>query len=111
MGDRRNVIIKDGRGVGVALYTHWCGTELPEIIKTALARRQRWDDTAYLARIIFCQMVKGSEDDETGYGISAADSLCEGSTRDIVIRVDKQTIKVGTAKAVSFEQFVTGSTP
>lgn len=106
MGDRRNVIVKDGGGVGVGLYSHWGGSYLPVTVRMALARKQRWHDAPYLARIIFSEMVKGDIDGETGFGISSADYLCEGSDRDIVVDVGKQTVKVGTAKAVSFEEFI-----
>jgi hypothetical protein len=75
MGDRANVYMleedKPGEKVGVFLYSHWSGSELPQIVQRALARRQRWDDSQYLARIIFCEMVRGSEAEETGFGISA----------------------------------------
>mgnify|MGYP001590134658 CR=1 FL=1 len=53
----------------VYLYTHWEGDKLKETLKTALSRKERWDDEEYLARIIFCEMVKGSQDETTGYGI------------------------------------------
>lgn len=108
MGDRRNVIVKDrSGGVGVALYTHWGGTELPEVLRKALARRQRWSDGAYLARIIFSEMVREDIDGETGYGISAGDDICEGDDeRDIVVDVRSGTVKVGAAKAVSFAEFI-----
>lgn len=107
MGDRRNVIIKDAGTVGVALYTHWAGSDLAETVKTALKRKQRWDDAPYLARIIFCEMVKGDETKETGYGITAADATCEGSKRDIVIDVEKQTITLmAEAAPISLEHFI-----
>jgi hypothetical protein len=107
MGDRRNVIINDSAGAGVALYSHWGGTELPEVVKRALAKRWRWDDSAYLARIIFCEMVKGSEAEETGFGIAPGDYLCEASDRDISIDVPGKRIKLGKRKPwVSFEEFV-----
>lgn len=71
MGDRANVVVKD-RESRVYLYTHWSGSELPETVRSALVRGQgRWSDGQYLARIIFCEMVKGSEMDTTGFGISA----------------------------------------
>ncbi len=73
MDDRANIAVKQpGPEDRVYLYTHWRGTELPATLQKALARKQRWDDHAYLARIIFCAMVKGSEHDETGFGISTA---------------------------------------
>lgn len=71
MGDRANVVIDDS-GERVYLYTHWGGMELPQVVQGALAKRQRWDDAPYLARIVFCAMVKGQEDEETGYGISTS---------------------------------------
>jgi len=106
MGDRRNVIVKNNNA-GVGLYTHWSGSELKETVKTALKRHQRWDDDAYLARIIFCQMVKGQESDETGFGITPGDSLCEASAWDITVDVAAQTVKPGTGKkALSFSEFI-----
>ena len=52
MGDRANVVIDDN-GSQVYLYTHWRGTELPEIVRKALTKNQRWDDPQYLSRIVF----------------------------------------------------------
>lgn len=52
------------------LYTHWGGYELPEVLAAAIGKRWRWDDGAYLTRIIFCEMVQGHEKEETGFGIS-----------------------------------------
>lgn len=54
----------------VYLYSHW-GAGGPTIndVRDALAREQRWGDAEYLARIVFCQMVKGQEETETGFGI------------------------------------------
>lgn len=108
MGDRRNVIVKDrSGGVGVALYTHWGGTELPAVLRKALARKQRWTDGAYLARIIFSEMIRGDLDGETGYGISAGDDLCEGDDeRDIVVDVRSGAVKIGAEKAVPFAEFI-----
>jgi hypothetical protein len=73
MGDRANVVILDGEAPALFLYTHWGGSELPETLREALdsaAGRGRWSDGPYLARIIFCRMVRGDESAETGFGIS-----------------------------------------
>lgn len=72
MGDRANCIIQyEGKkSKRVWFYTHWSGSDLPGIVKTALARKERWDDDSYLARIIFSEMIKGQEDSELGFGIS-----------------------------------------
>lgn len=67
MGERGQIQIGN-----VYLYTHWGGAELKETLKSALSRKQRWDDEEYLARIIFCEMIKGEEQEETGYGIGTS---------------------------------------
>ena len=79
MGDRGNVYILDDLKEdtpGVYLYSHWGGYELPQMVARALVRadadrQNRWDDAPYLTRIIFCEMVKGYEEETTGFGISA----------------------------------------
>lgn len=63
MGDRAQV--KVGQ---VYLYTHWSGTKLLETVKRALAKRWRWTDEEYLARIVFQEML-GNDRGETGFGI------------------------------------------
>lgn len=70
MGDRAMVKIKDNEG-GVYLYTHWRGSELADVVQTALARKIRWDDSEYLARIVFDAMTAGHQGEETGYGIAS----------------------------------------
>ena len=67
---------------GVYLYTHWNATKLIGDVQNALAKRWRWNDHEYLARIIFDEMKRRgkilhkkydftAECDigETGYGI------------------------------------------
>lgn len=71
MGDRANVYVKDGETDGVYLYTHWGGDTLPLEVKKALAKRWRWDDPQYLARIIFDVMSGGRHGEETGLGITS----------------------------------------
>jgi hypothetical protein len=68
MGDRGNIVIKEGQEQ-VWLYSHWSGSSITSILQRALARKQRWDDAPYLARIIFDTMTEGSHGSETGYGI------------------------------------------
>jgi hypothetical protein len=65
-------VYQDGRTTSsVYLYTHYRGDEIYGILKRAMSRKERWFDSAYLARIIFCEMVKGDERGVTGAGISA----------------------------------------
>ena len=90
MGDRGTIKIIGSGPHPIYLYTHWGGSDLDSVLRTALARRQRWDDPPYLTRIIFCELVKG---DEAGYGIgtevtdSEHDILCIDMNRDLVYRV------------------------
>jgi hypothetical protein len=76
MGDRANIVIRvdqwsePGEREAVFLYGHWSGYDLPETLRKALAKRWRWDDGPYLARIVFDEMTADAHGDETGYGIS-----------------------------------------
>lgn len=84
MGDRANVYVHHGDRPGVYLYTHGNGYKLPEVLREALAREERWDDDQYLSRIIFSEMIKDDIDGSTGYGISA---YC-GDGSDKILDVD-----------------------
>jgi hypothetical protein len=109
MGDRANVAIKqrtkDTREPEyIYLYTHWAGSFLPAIVQMALERGQsRWGDTAYLTRIIFCEMVKDDLMDTTGYGIS--NSIPDNEHDIIYIDDDRQNVTIGE-KSWSFEEFI-----
>lgn len=115
MGDRANIVMKDGES-RIYFYTHWNGYELPSIAQEGLRRgKGRWNDAPYLARIVFCAMVKGDEDGETGYGISSG--ICDNSYPLLVIDTDEQQIRFEDAngiyssskgaigKSFSFEEF------
>lgn len=103
MGDRGNIIVKDSDST-VYLYTHWTGSDLPEVIKSGLVRgKDRWDDGSYLARILFCEMVKGQEMDTTGFGISSV--MGDGGT-DIIVNIDDQTVVEDGDPPIPFEEFV-----
>ena len=72
MGDRSNIVIRDHKDSQIFLYGHWMGPAYVEILKKALKRAEdKWDDSAYIARVIFCDMVKDDIEGTTGYGISA----------------------------------------
>jgi hypothetical protein len=69
MGTRAQCLIEDE---GIYLYQHWDGDDLFDKVVKAVngpVGKNRQDDPEYLARIIFCEMVKGCEGRETGYGI------------------------------------------
>lgn len=103
MGDRANVVIKSS-GQQVCLYTHWTGSELPEIVKEALKRgKNRWDDFQYLTRIIFCEMIKDDVMGETGYGISQEEHDGGGIVN---INCDEGTIAIDSGEPVSFNDYI-----
>lgn len=90
MGDRCNVYIKDA---DVFLYGHWSGWTVAMTVRDALKRgRERWSDSPYLARVVLCEMVRGSEMDLTGFGISH--KLCDNERPIIVLDPGKQTASV-----------------
>lgn len=105
MGDRANVYIKDSATEGVFLYTHWGGDELPEVVREALdsdAGRGRWNDGSYLARIVFCRMVKGDEASATGYGISSR--LGDNTVGRPIIVLDPDKQRIGFAAEAQVPQ-------
>ena len=95
MGDRANCIVHQNsyQDTGpVWLYTHWGGYGLLVTVQAALAKKWRWDDDAYLARIIFDQMTKGSHGKETGYGISTAP--CDNEHDYVVVDPKAQEVRL-----------------
>ncbi len=109
MGDRANIkIIDEAEGTGATgsffFYTHWTGSDLPEILQAALKRGEaRLDDSAYLARIIFSEMIQGSVLSETGFGISTL--VQDGDDRVIEVDMIKQTVKLADV-VYSFKEYV-----
>lgn len=89
MGNRGQINIDNE----VYFYSHSGGDDvsLMEVMEKALKRKQRWDDAPYLARIIFCTMVKGREDGELGYGI-AGESFGKNT---IKVSTKNKTVKMG----------------
>jgi hypothetical protein len=103
MGDRANVKFIEQDGTSLFLYTHWRGSDLPEIIQSALSHKQRWDDEQYLARIIFCEMIKGDESGHSGFGIS---TYCgDGDDKILEINVSNQQVGINE-NLYSFNDYV-----
>lgn len=69
MGDRRMAEIKTSDG-SLFLYTHWEGSELPELARAAVeSAKPRLGDEPYWTRIIVDQIMKSGRDEETGFGL------------------------------------------
>ena len=100
MGDRAQVLIEDE---GIYLYTHWHGSELKEIVRKALAKKWRWNDSEYLARIVFDEMVGKGQGQKTGFGIGS--SKHSDIHTLIEINCKNQTVKIGD-QIQSFTSFV-----
>lgn len=92
MGDRANIVIQERDGGLIYLYSHWGGTDLWETLRGTLAKRWRWDDSSYLARLIFQDMTRGSEDEETGFGIST--HLCDNEHPLLVVNCESKSVGV-----------------
>ncbi len=103
MGDRANICYHDDGGT-IYFYTHWDGEELPNILRAALLRgKDRWNDNAYLARVIFCEMIKDDVLGLTGYGISTY--LMDNEHPLIYVYPGDQTVSIGE-KEYSFAEYV-----
>lgn len=108
MGERGNVCVIDDKKK-VYLYTHWRAHELPTVVQSALAKKWRWDDGSYLARIIFDMMIGKEQGKETGFGISTTPA--DDAWRVVEVNCDDQTVRVinhGKEKlAMSFKDYIT----
>lgn len=101
MGDRCNIVVRNGKPEGSTLadalkgaavfYGHWSGHAMPTALARAIGRRQRWDDEGYLARIIFDEFTKGQQGQETGFGIYIG-SLGDNEHPVMCVCVDAKTV-------------------
>lgn len=119
MGDRSNIVVQEANGSRIFLYGHWMGEDAINVAHDVLSRKQRWNDSPYLTRMLFEQMISGAYDKETGYGIST--TMCDNEYPIIVLEPSTQTAwleeyiwgdggKFQTlTKPVTFEDFVNAS--
>lgn len=89
MGDRGNIVIVGDYGKPVVLYSHWGGSELPEVAAQAIANgEERWTDSGYFARIVFDTLIgERYHGETTGYGIYAG-ALGDNDRSNPVIVLD-----------------------
>ena len=98
MGDRRSIVLEYADGRAIAFYSHWTGSDLERVLANALQRaKSRWDDPAYLARVIFCEMVKDAVNGTSGFGIEPAswgdNDYCEAdSSWDLYVVLNEQRV-------------------
>lgn len=125
MGDRANIVMNQRSAYAekqgqkpqrLFFYTHGDGWELPTVLQEALkvARAgSRLEDEQYLARIVFCQMVKDAYSETTGYGNSTTQG--DGGYDLLVVDSDKLTVhlekddsddRVVTHGPWTFEQYI-----
>jgi hypothetical protein len=105
MGMRRNIALDYGGERKIYLYTHWGAEHFEDVLRAALVRgRSRWSDPEYLARIIFCEMIRDDVLDTTGYGI--APYVMDDEFPTIEVDLGKRTVA-----GVPFEQFVALNSP
>ena len=104
MGDRGNIRLRYSKEREVYFYTHWRGSEIPDILREALCRgKNRWSDAPYLARIIFDTLTDGDRE-LTGFGIDVQ----EGDNEHRVPTVDLEN---RTVDGVPFESHAYASPP
>lgn len=105
MGDRGNIIIEFGKET-VGLYTHWEGVYLPRTLRSALKRGEsKLTNGPQLARIIFCEMVKHSVSDTSGFGISNCIQDCNAN-QNIILNVDNQTVSLKGDNPIPISDFL-----
>jgi len=114
MGDRGNIIVRSTsynseKPSDIYLYTHSKGSYIKDVLKAALLRRERWDDPAYLTRIIFNEL-QGDDRGSIGFGISCG--ICDNEHPLLFVDVDKQEVFTMTESdkkeydRMSFEKFI-----
>jgi len=111
MSTNANIIVK-GNGGKVILYQHWDANEIESTLARALLRGSaRWFDSGYLARIIFCEMVKEDPMGVTGWAITP---LMFDAGRNFIVNTRTQTVQraeantgKGIGPKVSFAVFTT----
>jgi hypothetical protein len=89
MGTRGQICVRGNHG-DVYLYRHFDAKNLLNDVYVGLSYGQRWDDSEYLARMIFEQMISGNTDKVYGFGIS----VTKHSDIDLLLIVDCNTHNV-----------------
>jgi hypothetical protein len=82
--------------LGVGIYTHWNGTELPSMVQDGLRLARdagRLYDGGYCVRIVIEHLLSHSSDKTLGWGIFSADEGHEDSHGGpMVVDLDAKTV-------------------
>lgn len=105
MGDRCNVVVTELSAKGltpkaaaelkgsVVLYSHWGGESIVTTTKEGMRKgRGRFNDPAYLTRILFSNMIRADINSETGFGISSG-GFGDGEYNVIVVDTADGTVR------------------
>lgn len=107
MGERANIRLhfetNDTDGQDIYLYSHWDGGDLALTLQKALARRERWNDDAYLARIIANEVFHKAYGEETGYGLAPYE--CDNNYNIVHVDLGLKTVTIGEVEW-TFEEYV-----
>lgn len=104
MGDRANIEMRESGGGKIYLYSHWAGSELPQMLCEALQfAKARWDDEQYLHRCIITHICK-DEDGVTGWGVSTYPG--DGEDRITIVDTPNRKVKAHRGEWMTFEEFV-----
>lgn len=93
----------------IYLYSHSSGFDMWKVLQDALAKKWRWNDEAYFARILFDELTKNSHGKETGFGI--ASYICDNEYPILAIDCHAQKVLVETQEgkklaSYSFEEYL-----
>lgn len=104
MGDRANIKFVEEDGGTLFFYSHWGGPKMVwQWLHRALSRRQRWDDSQYLAAIIMREAAKGDLESTTGLGLST--QIHDNSHPILIADVNTQQVRLGD-KVWTFDEFI-----
>ena len=100
MGMRRNIALEFEENKKIYLYTHWNAEGLEDTLANSLQRAEsRWDDSAYLARVIFSDMTANAGDELTGFGMSTVETSGDFPTLEV-------DLQAKTVNGDTYEDFI-----
>ena len=107
MGDRANVVIKTGPFMHDAfvVYSHWAGTELPQLVQDALNSehaKSRDGHPAYQARILVSKIIPAeAHGEEGGWGLSHRIEDNEAGRPVLVVDLDDKEVWIANEDAIN----------